>query len=274
MKLENMPVLLRLRICDDCGIVAIDKLALSSKDLNQLDENLNSVEDLIRTGKTYALPESKISEALHRFYEARIRRNTHNRKKAAIIVVNSDYSKSRYESLPGTKEDMKLACGHGTHRTLVEKGKLPDESEEEANFDPRGQLGDCMVNTAGSLCSELELSYWVAKELKKDTKMVFFFDMCRNMDRDAGAKHKKEFVRINVDAKKEMEENGARILKIYSAKLGKKAKDFNSLFQRICHEIKKNSPKGMKLAEISRTDQDCTIKSDGLGWDEVLWPLL
>lgn len=69
--------------------------------------------------------------------------------------------------------------GHGIHKTLAEKGTPVTENTEEAQYNQEGEYGDCIVNTDGSLCSELVVSMVIASSLKKDAKICLFLDMCR-----------------------------------------------------------------------------------------------
>ena len=73
--------------------------------------------------------------------------------------------------------------GHGMHKTMVEKGKQAAENDEEADYKQRGKLGDCLVNTDGSVCSELELARSIAQELSENTRTCLFCDMCRSQSK-------------------------------------------------------------------------------------------
>ena len=73
--------------------------------------------------------------------------------------------------------------GHGIHKTMVEKGKQAAENDEEADYKQRGKLGDCLVNTDGSVCSELELALSIAQELSENTRICLFYDMCRSQSK-------------------------------------------------------------------------------------------
>mgnify|MGYP001223969665 CR=1 FL=1 len=53
------------------------------------------------------------------------------------------------------------------------KKKIEEESEEGFDF------GDCLVNTNGTVCSELFLALNIAQALSKNTKICLVYDMCR-----------------------------------------------------------------------------------------------
>ena len=84
------------------------------------------------------------------------------------------------EGLEGSDAIQLVYSGHGVHKTSAEKGKFQTETENKTNFGQRGELGDCLVNTDGTLCEELLLSWEIARELKGDALMGFFYDMCRS----------------------------------------------------------------------------------------------
>ena len=56
-------------------------------------------------------------------------------------------------------------------------------TKNENYYNQKGELGDCMVGTKGTLFEELFLSWQVSEELKKDASMCFFYDMCRNEEK-------------------------------------------------------------------------------------------
>ena len=73
--------------------------------------------------------------------------------------------------------------GHGIHKTMAEKGKPNAMNDEEAEYKQRGKLGDCLVNTDGSECSELELALNIAEALSENTRICLFYDMCRSQSK-------------------------------------------------------------------------------------------
>ena len=84
------------------------------------------------------------------------------------------------EGLEGSDAIQLVYSGHGVHKTSAEKGKFQTETENKTNYGQSGELGDCLVNTDGTLCEELLLSWEIARELKGDALMGFFYDMCRS----------------------------------------------------------------------------------------------
>ena len=48
------------------------------------------------------------------------------------------------------------------------------------------ELGDCLVNVNGEMCSELRLSLSILEELPENTTMCFMYDMCRVETRVSG----------------------------------------------------------------------------------------
>ena len=90
----------------------------------------------------------------------------------------------------------------------------------------------------------------------------------------------KEFVNTNTfEYKQLVQESGAdrRMVKIFSAQLGKVAEGLGSFFQRISRHILDSSPGGLKWGEIRKfetSDQKCQIQYEGgMGWEDKLWPL-
>jgi hypothetical protein len=76
-----------------------------------------------------------------------------------------------------------LFTGHGIHKTTVEKGGEIGEDDTEEYFRQEGQLGDCVVNTNGSLCSELLLSFLLSTAVNENAHIGIFMDMCRTEDK-------------------------------------------------------------------------------------------
>ena len=78
--------------------------------------------------------------------------------------------------------------GHGIHKTSAEKGADggEDVTKGEIHYQQKGELGDCLVGTKGTLAGELFLSWQVSEELKNDASMCFFYDMCRNEEKVCG----------------------------------------------------------------------------------------
>ena len=69
--------------------------------------------------------------------------------------------------------------GHGLYKNSAEKGLFHDGNENETTCTQKGGLGDCLIGTKGTLCEELYLSVEIAKELKDNASLCFFYDMCR-----------------------------------------------------------------------------------------------
>ena len=72
-----------------------------------------------------------------------------------------------------------FSIGHGIHQTTVEKGGDFGEDDTGEYFHQEGQLGDCVVNTNGELCSELMLSFMLSTAVNEDAHIGIFMDMCR-----------------------------------------------------------------------------------------------
>ena len=73
--------------------------------------------------------------------------------------------------------------GHGVHKAMVQKGRETAENDKEIEFKQKGKFGDCLVNTDGTFCSELELALKIANELSEKTRICLFYDMCRNQSK-------------------------------------------------------------------------------------------
>ena len=108
------------------------------------------------------------------------------------VIKNSDdivedvLSKMEAENMKETTDIFQLVySGHGIHKISAEKGNSRGAhiTKNETYYNQKGELGDCMVGTEGTLCEELFLSWQVSEELKKDASMCFFYDMCRNEEK-------------------------------------------------------------------------------------------
>ena len=110
------------------------------------------------------------------------------------VIKNSDdivedvLSKMEAENMKETTDIFQLVySGHGIHKISVEKGisrgAIRTQGKNENYYNQKGELGDCMVGTKGTLFEELFLSWQVSEELKKDASMCFFYDMCRNEEK-------------------------------------------------------------------------------------------
>jgi len=223
----------------------------------------------------------KISEA------AMKRKGTKDRKKAAIFVLNWKYQDRHYNDLLGILDDVKIVKevfkNRGYHVRVLENSKDIDsdvcnllEKDEEfkncardafqfiymghgihkimAEKHERGnhhinELGDCLVNVDGSLCSELRLSLSIAQELPENTTMCFLYDMCRVETRKQA-----ERIKIEIDTfglKKEFSDLGGdeRTIKVFSAGLGQEAVDNNSFLNLLCQAVK-TSYNGVRFVDM------------------------
>ena len=85
-------------------------------------------------------------------------------------------------------------------------------------------------------------------------------------------------MKLNIpNIKIKLQEFDSRLMRIFSSKLGQRAKDFDSFVSRVCREIKTNSPEGLKFAQLrsfEREGQNCSFKFElGYGWEEDVFPL-
>eukprot|EP00092_Neocalanus_flemingeri_P075701 GFUD01093827.1.p1 GENE.GFUD01093827.1~~GFUD01093827.1.p1 ORF type:complete len:670 (+),score=186.86 GFUD01093827.1:170-2011(+) len=177
--------------------------------------------------------------------------------------------------------------GHGFHQYRVEKSsflevekELKDKTTTEKHFEQEGDGEDCLVNTDGTLCEELFLSWQIAAEMMEDTTICLFYNMCRNESRkDVNEKTVKEFVKTNsFGCLKGAQESGAdrRTIKIFSAQLGVRSEGLNSFFKRVCEQIEESSPDGMRFEDMETyesKDQPCLIVLGGPGLANKVWPL-
>jgi len=237
-------------------------------EFDMMDEEGNTLEDLLNAQP--CLSDITKKNVLKIFEAAMKRKGTKDRKKAAIFVVNWNYQDPHYDYLDGILDDVKVAkdifkkrgyhvriienskdidsdvcnllendeefkkcardvfqfiyMGHGIHKVMAEKH---EKSNRQIN-----ELGDCLVNVDGSLCSELELSLSIAQELPESTTMCFLYDMCRVETRGVKTeintfRFKKEFADLGGDE---------RTVKVFSAGLGQEAADKNSFLNRLCKE--------------------------------------
>jgi len=168
-----------------------------------------------------------------------------------------------------------IYSGHGIHQTTVEKGKEfgEDETNAEEYFKQKGHIGDCIVNTNGTFCSELMLSLLLSSAVNQQALIGLFFDMCRT-------ETKKMFVKLNTPGLlKQIQGVGAdiRIVKIFSAQLGQESAGRNSFLYRICKAIGESFHDGIKFSEMKgfqTEDQKCQIDyAGGENWDQRRWPL-
>jgi len=232
-----------------------------------VDEEGNTLKDLLNQTD---LDKPEKRNILNMFEAAMRRKGTKNRKKAAIFVINWKYQDRHYNDLLGILDDVKIVKevfkNRGYHVRVLENSKDIDsdvcnllEKDEEfkncardafqfiymghgihkimAEKHERGnhhinELGDCLVNVDGSLCSELELSLSIAQELPESTTMCFLYDMCRVETRGVKTeintfRFKKEFADLGGDE---------RTVKVFSAGLGQEAADKNSFLNRLCKE--------------------------------------
>ena len=69
--------------------------------------------------------------------------------------------------------------GHGIYNTTAELGEFLGEDDDETTFMQKGHIGDCIVNTDGTKCSELCLEVLLARAVNENALISMFFDMCR-----------------------------------------------------------------------------------------------
>ena len=79
-----------------------------------------------------------------------------------------------------------MIVGHGIHKTAVEQGEFFGDDDNEKYYRQKGHIGDCIVNTDGSPCSELVLARLFATAVKEDATIHMFMDMCRTEDKGLG----------------------------------------------------------------------------------------
>jgi len=254
-------------------------------EFDMMDEEGNTLEDLLN--QTH-LDMSTKKDTLKIFEAAMKRKETKNRKKAAIFVINWKYQdNSHYNNLLGILDDVKIVKEvfkkRGYHVRIVENSKDIDsdvcnllENDEEfqncardvfqfiymghgihtvmAEKHEKGnhhinELGDCLVNIDGKPCSELELSLAIAKNLPEKTTMCFLYDMCREEKRKQA-----ENIKIEIDTfslKRDFSDLGGdeRTIKVFSAGLGQLANDSNSFLNLLCQAVK-TSYNGVKFIDM------------------------
>ena len=165
--------------------------------------------------------------------------------------------------------------GHGVFKSTAEKGEFyTGDLQKENNYRQKGEYGDCLVNTNGSLCEELSLAYMVSDLLGNHVKICMFYDMCRSERKEAQEK----IIVSNFENRKYLQESGAdrRLIRIFSSQVGKTSSGSDSFFQRICEHIELSSPQGVMFGDFQKLEKDkqkCSVEPFTTGWDNQIWPL-